>query len=199
MPSYRDRDVQIAAAIVAVMVVPTVLIVNRHQLEWGNVPTWFAGLFAVVASTISLHSLRTSRHSLEVSRASLEHTTAKHDDDLAAQARLVVVEVEKFSDDTWFLTIQNHSESIIFDANLRVFRDPDGFTQLVNFANDDDYNGPLPDDYGYETLLPGKRSTTQNYLDLFAPFDYVTTFTDARGIKWRRKNREQPERVVGTG
>lgn len=171
-----------------------VLYAHRRQLEWGSVPVWLGGAFALAASVISLHSLHTSRQSLQISRASLDRATEKRDDDYAAQARLVVVDVVRFDDDTWFLTIQNHSDSIIFDANLKVFEEVDGFRKLVNFHND--YNGPLPDDYGYETLLPGKRSTEQDYRDLYAPFDYLATFTDARGIKWRRTNREQPERVI---
>ncbi|OZC86449.1 hypothetical protein CH254_18075 [Rhodococcus sp. 06-412-2C] len=168
-----------------------VLYAHRHKLEWGSVPVWLGGAFALAASVISLHSLHTSRQSLKISRASLEQAIEKRDDDYAAQARLVVIEVDKMDEDLWLLNIKNHSDSIIFDANLEVFEDVD-HKKLVSFYND----GPLPDDYGYETLLPGRSSARQDYGNLYAPFDYVATYTDARGIKWKRIKGEQPERVV---
>lgn len=194
MPSYRDRDVQITAAIVATVAVAAILFVNRQQLQWGTVPTWLAGGFALAASVISLHSLRTSRHSLEISRASIAQATEKRDDDYAAQARLVVCEVEDMGD-THHLRMRNHSDSIIFNATLVAYRiERDDTRTYVPLFPD----GPHPDEYDDQTLTPKQHSYWQEYDNLQPPFEYVASYTDARGVRWRRFNKQQPERVIDT-
>lgn len=198
-----------ALALAAAAILLLALFGFRHQLDWGNVPTWFAGAFAVVAAGISYNNLKIARenhriaeHSFQVSRQSFEVSEKSHqesraaiDDGHAAQARLVVTDCYE-QPDGYMLAVTNFSDSIIFDVGLEVYESQHYPTGQKRVRREFDHENEVYERYENQRVLPGASSLTQDYTNLYIPFQYIATFTDARGIRWERRMDEQPIRVL---
>jgi hypothetical protein len=209
-----------------VMVLAGVVVVQALMLRsrgWtiplGNVAEWVAGIGTMAAfgalffaaqewrsGQEERRSLELERQKAEAERRALAETReAERRDNEMNQARLIIVQPAPYEDRTFGgsdppspayreVVIQNHSGVPIFNLHIQVNPGGGDVHVLQNFAGGSgrpaDMEVLSPDAATAELTVVGGDGETPS--TEFIEF----TFTDARGVRWRRRGSDQPVRVT---
>ena len=201
------------AALVVILVV--LGIVFRHQLSWGDFPTWvmaittllaflaaaFAGLVAYdllnVETARDLKAAEQRLFAAEERKRLADERTAQREADLRAQASKVTawfsrIRVEDNRGMSWGATISNASELPILDVRVFYYwvndlRDGSPWTTEQRYASVDRIRVIPPGQLRGQELPERVRSMAQECNDNV--YLVGVEFTDANGVRWFRDER----------
>lgn len=157
-------------------------------IQWGNAAEWVSGVLTAVALGVTYLLLRKERASLEILRA----------DRRREQAGLVTAWLEDLgsTEAGRFLVrlhVRNGSEEPVSDVSAEC----DGWSGLVPFYQREVLPPAMND--ATERTVAARPITEHGGFRLSAPAAVTLTFTDARGVRWRRAhNGELQEAATST-
>jgi len=177
--------------------------------DWGDVPAWvsafgsLAAFGALFIAALEWRSGQADRRRLDEERRALAAAReSEQQDHEMSQARLIIAEPVNNSLDVYGgptrpdtananVVVVNHSTAPVF--NLHFVKD-EGVVVLQRFAG----GSQVPLDYPVFTA--GQRTQplmVANGSDTPTVESVEFTFTDARGLQWRRRGSALPTRVIG--
>lgn len=185
----RERFLEVVIGVGAVMLLVSVLIGTDADVDWGDVPTWVAGLIASAALYAAWRAGSTAQRLLKVEegredRAERTDLERRATEERAAQADLVAAWIDRRAVGpkdalrwAWGLVVRNGSPLPIWDVTAETYA-PDGELRGV------DQMSLVPPD---EVFRKWNTDLRNQHEDEDPPaFVVAISFRDAAGRTWKR-------------